>query len=354
MALPSFRPPRIPMLGQPRVPTQEPPRVVSPSPPTPPSTTSASPLWSLPPKPAGSIHLVPTPVRPPFQATPCRLNFTGAPSPRVEFSPQLQAPIPPPSLPTHEPISHHTRARAPAPTPLALFTTSRPLHERVKYQMPTTKTIRSPVEPVGFAGLCRTMPPTEVAGFAGLCQSLSTLDIPVALSVLDPFTGKFLEHRQLRWDPCYKATWDMSYANELGRLCQGVGSGATPDSKWVAGTNTFFIIDYCDIPAHKQKEICHTMVVCEVRPDKDDPDHTRITIGDNCICFLGDVSTNTASLELFKFLLNGVSCKSIFLRVPPNLPYPAVWRTPKNTPQNQPHHQRLPPPSIFGRFPNLE
>ena len=81
------------------------------------------------------------------------------------------------------------------------------------------------------------------------------------LSVLDPSTDEFLEHHQLRRDPRYKATWDTSYANELGRLCQGIGSGTTPDSKRVAGTNTFFIIDYQDIPAHKQREICHTMVV---------------------------------------------------------------------------------------------
>ena len=232
--------------GQPRVPTQEPPRVVLPSPPTLAHPASASPTWSPPPKLAGSMHLLPPPVRPPFQATPRRLNFTSAPSPRVEFSPQLQLLIPPPSLPTRKPISHCTHARAPAPTPLVLFTTGRPLHERVTYQM-----IWSAVEPVGFAGLYRAMPPTEVARVGGLCQSLSMLDIPVALSVLDPSTGEFLEHRQLRRDPRYKAKWDTLYANELGRLCQGIRSGSTPDSKRVAGTNTFFIIDYYDIPAHK-------------------------------------------------------------------------------------------------------
>jgi hypothetical protein len=48
------------------------------------------------------------------------------------------------------------------------------------------------------------------------------------------------------------------------------------------------------------------MVVCEVRPEKDDPDRTRITIGGSCICNPGDVGTNTASLELFKVLLNSV------------------------------------------------
>ncbi len=177
------------------MPTHEPPRVVSPSPPTPPCTTSASPLWSPPPKPACSTHLVPMPVRPAYHATPHQIVFTSAPSPKVEVSPQRQAPIPLTCLPTHEPISHRTRARAPAPTPLALFTTGRPLHERITYQMPTAKTIRSPIKLAGFAGLCRTMLPTEVAGFAGLCQSLSMLDIAVALSVLDPSTGEFLEHR---------------------------------------------------------------------------------------------------------------------------------------------------------------
>jgi len=89
-------------------------------------------------------------------------------------------------------------------------------------------------------------------------------------------------------------------------LCQGIGSGTTPTAKQVTGTNTFFLIDYSDIPAHKRNEICHTTVVCEVRPEKDDPDRTRITIGGSRICYPGDVGTNTASLELFKLLLNSV------------------------------------------------
>jgi hypothetical protein len=48
------------------------------------------------------------------------------------------------------------------------------------------------------------------------------------------------------------------------------------------------------------------MVVCEVRPEKDDPDRTRITISGTRICFPRDVGTNTASLELVKLLLNSV------------------------------------------------
>jgi hypothetical protein len=66
------------------------------------------------------------------------------------------------------------------------------------------------------------------------------------------------------------------------------------------------MIDYKDILSHKHKEICHTMVICEVRPEKDDPDRTRITIGGNRIFYLGNVGTNTALLELIKLLLNSV------------------------------------------------
>jgi hypothetical protein len=73
-----------------------------------------------------------------------------------------------------------------------------------------------------------------------------------------------------------------------------------------ADTNTICLINYNDIPLHKRKEICHTMVICKVRPEKDDPDRTRITIGGNRICYPGNVGTNTALLELVKLLLNSI------------------------------------------------
>ncbi len=204
------------------------------------------------------------------------------------------------------PIAHRTRACAKAP--LALFTSDRPGRDGISYHIPTAKTLRVPEEPLGFAGLCQafSMSPKEANGFAYLCAALEKVDSPSTLSVLDPTTSDFLEHRQLCHDPCYKTTWDTSYANKLGRLCQGIGSGPTPNSQQVAGTNTFCLIIYNDIPLHKRKEICHTMVACKVRPEKDDPDCTRITIGGNRICYPGDVGTNTASLELVKLLLNSV------------------------------------------------
>jgi hypothetical protein len=103
--------------------------------------------------------------------------------------------------------------------------------------------------------------------------------------------------------------WDTSFPNELGRLCQGISSGDAPGTKRVVGTNTFFLIDYQDIPSQIRKKIYHTIVVCEVYPKKDDPDCTQITIGDNQICYPGDMDTNTALLELAKLLLNSVLCR---------------------------------------------
>jgi hypothetical protein len=108
-----------------------------------------------------------------------------------------------------------------------------------------------------------------------------------------------MEHRQLHRDPRYKPMWDMLYANELGRLCQGIGTRTTPNTKQVAGTNTFFLINYNDIPVHRH-------VICKVCPEKDNPNCTQITIEGSQICYPGDVGTNTASLELVKILLNSV------------------------------------------------
>ena len=205
LAPPCFQHPRPPppLPSRPRLPMQDSPRVVSTSPPSPARPKLASPTWSPPPQPASSTFLSPTPVQAPFQAAPRRLDFTGIPSPRVGTLPQITSPVPPTRLPVREPIAHRTRSRAPAPAPLALYTAGRPYHKCVNYQMPTAKTIRSRVEQIGFAGLCRAMPATEVMEFAGLCHELSQLDMPTALSVLDSSTGEFLEHRQLRRDPRY-------------------------------------------------------------------------------------------------------------------------------------------------------
>ena len=46
--------------------------------------------------------------------------------------------------------------------------------------------------------------------------------------------------------------------------------------------------------------------MCEVRPQKSNPNYTRIAIGGNRICYHGDAGTPTGSLELFKLIINSV------------------------------------------------
>ena len=127
------------------------------------------------------------------------------------------------------------------------------------------------------------------------------------MPVLDKETGKTLEFRQLHNHPKYKETWNTSYCNELGRLCQGVGHGtAGPQQQQVKGTNKFHITRYEDISVHKRGDICHTRVVCEIRPGKDDPNRTRITVNGGDIYYSGYVATPTGSLELLKLIINSV------------------------------------------------
>ena len=47
-------------------------------------------------------------------------------------------------------------------------------------------------------------------------------------------------------------------------------------------------------------------MVCLVRPEKSDPNCTRITIGGNRICYPGYVGTKTASLDLVKIIIYSV------------------------------------------------
>jgi hypothetical protein len=48
------------------------------------------------------------------------------------------------------------------------------------------------------------------------------IHIGLTLPVLDHSTGKTLEHCQLCKHLVYKQTWDRSYTNKLGQLCQGI------------------------------------------------------------------------------------------------------------------------------------
>ena len=79
----------------------------------------------------------------------------------------------------------------------------------------------------------RTRSRSKVAGNDVIAVIVSDL---LTVPVMDEETGEMLEFRQLRSNLKYKKIWDTSYANELGRLCQGVGTKKEdPTQKWVKG-----------------------------------------------------------------------------------------------------------------------
>ena len=53
------------------------------------------------------------------------------------------------------------------------------------------------------------------------------------------------------------------------------------------------------------------MVVCEIKPQKEDPNPTRINVTSIQICYPGDVDTPTGPLNFLKLIINSVlSCRN--------------------------------------------
>ena len=118
-------------------------------------------------------------------------------------------------------------------------------------------------------------------------------------AVMDGATGELLEYRHLIKRPKYKAEWNYSYGNEVGRLAQGMKGR-------VEGTNTIFFIHKHEIPKDRRKDCTYGKINCNVRPQKEEKNRTRLTIGGDRINYEGDCGTATADLLTTKLLLNSV------------------------------------------------
>ena len=82
-----------------------------------------------------------------------------------------------------------------------------------------------------------------------------------SLSVLDPSTGQYLEHCQLRRHPKLGPIWETSYINELGLLFKVVGKGQTTTVQCTKVTDTSLVIRFKNIPCNRRKGITFTKVV---------------------------------------------------------------------------------------------
>ena len=83
-----------------------------------------------------------------------------------------------------------------------------------------------------------------------------------AFAVLDASLGQMLNYRQLRKHPELKEAWNLSSANEFGRLFQGIGDGTKKPS------NTCFFINKQQVPPERFKDVTYCKFVCSIREQK--------------------------------------------------------------------------------------
>ena len=74
-----------------------------------------------------------------------------------------------------------------------------------------------------------------------------------ALPVLDKDAGQILNFCQIHNHPKLAPIWNELLSNEMGRLCQVVGVGQNGKGQQVAGTDTFHVILFDNIPRDQRK-----------------------------------------------------------------------------------------------------
>ena len=82
----------------------------------------------------------------------------------------------------------------------------------------------------------------------------------------------------------------------MGQLSQGIIE--------VKGTNTFMFIPKSKVP--KEKNVTYGKIVCEIKPEKEEKERTRLTVRGNLLDFTGNISAPTASVTTAKCVFNSV------------------------------------------------
>jgi hypothetical protein len=96
--------------------------------------------------------------------------------------------------------------------------------------------------------------------------------------VVHPITKETItKYTKLMDDPALKDLWVPAMSKELHRLAQGK-EGVT------VGTNTIFYLTHDEIRRiPKDPTVTYARIVIDHRPQKDDPNRVRITVGGNLI-----------------------------------------------------------------------
>ncbi len=111
--------------------------------------------------------------------------------------------------------------------------------------------------------------------------------------------GELLEYRHLIANQTTRATWQHSDGNKIGHLAQGMPG---PN----AGINTIVFIKKNQVPQNRAKDVTYRLTTCLIRPEKiEEPNQTRLVMGDGRVHYPGNAGTPTANLLTVKLLING-------------------------------------------------
>ncbi len=109
-------------------------------------------------------------------------------------------------------------------------------------------------------------------------------------------------YKKLMNNPATTEVWQMAFGKDFGGMAQG-------DNKMgQKGTNAMFVITHNEI-AHvlrAGKVFTYANPIVDHRPQKEDPNHIRITAGGNLINYKEELSVSTADINTAKLHWNSV------------------------------------------------
>jgi hypothetical protein len=150
-----------------------------------------------------------------------------------------------------------------------------------------------------------------------------TIDIEeVCNGVIHPITKETItKYNKLMNDPALKDLWVPAMSKELHQLAQG-------KENVTIGTNTIFFLSHTEIQCiPKDCTVMYACIVINHRPQKDDPNFVRITVGGNLINYPYKLTTRTADMVSAKIMWNsmlstprakfgGANIKNMYLETP--------------------------------------
>ena len=119
--------------------------------------------------------------------------------------------------------------------------------------------------------------------------------------VVHPVTNETItKYAKLIADPILREVWLAAMAKELYRLSQG-RDGITK------GTNTIKFLSHNEIHnIPNDRTVTYARIVVDYRPQKEDPNRVRITVGGNLIDYPFELTTRTADMISAKIMWNSV------------------------------------------------